>query len=48
MHTRDVAQKLHELGAVPVGSTPEEFTRFVKEDLQRWREVAKRARIALE
>jgi tripartite-type tricarboxylate transporter receptor subunit TctC len=44
----DVAQKLRELGAVPVGSTPEEFTRFVKDDLQRWRDVAKRARISLE
>ncbi len=48
VHARDVAQKLHELGAVPVGSTPEEFTRFVREDLQRWRDVVKRARIVLE
>ena len=48
VHAPEVAQKLRELGAVPVGSTPEEFTRFVKEDLQRWRDVAKRARISLE
>jgi tripartite-type tricarboxylate transporter receptor subunit TctC len=48
VHAREVAQKLLELGAVPAGGTPEEFTRFVKEDLQRWREVAKRARITLQ
>ena len=48
VNARDIAQKLHDLGAVPAGSSPEEFTRFVKEDTERWRGVVKRAKIVLE
>ena len=48
VRARDVAQKLQDLGAVPAGSAPEEFERFIKEDLERWRGVVKRAKIVLE
>lgn len=48
VRARDVAQKLHDLGALSAGSSPDEFERFVKEDLERWRSVVKRAKIVLE
>jgi tripartite-type tricarboxylate transporter receptor subunit TctC len=48
VQTQDVAQKLHDLGAVPAGSSPEDFERFVKQDLERWRTVVVRAKIVVE
>ena len=44
----DVAQKLLEQAADPVGSTPEELDRVVKSELRRWTEVIREARIKLE
>jgi len=44
----DVRQKLQELGATPVGSSPEEFAEFLKTDTERWRQVVKSAGIKLE
>jgi tripartite-type tricarboxylate transporter receptor subunit TctC len=37
----DTRQRLLDQGAEPVGSTPEEFTRIMKEDIVRWGEVVK-------
>ncbi len=48
VRSKDISQKLHDLGAIPAGSSPEEFERFVKEDLERWRGVVKKAKIAVE
>lgn len=39
----DVAQKLRDLGAQPVGSAPEEFAAFVRSDTEKWRKVAQAA-----
>ena len=44
----DVSQKMRDLGSVVVGSTPQEFAAFVRKDTDRWREVAKAARITLD
>ncbi len=48
VHVRDVAQRLRDLGAIPAGSSADEFKRFVTEDTERWRDVAKRANVVLE
>jgi tripartite-type tricarboxylate transporter receptor subunit TctC len=37
----DTRQRLLDQGAEPVGSTPEEFTRIMKEEVVRWAEVVK-------
>jgi tripartite-type tricarboxylate transporter receptor subunit TctC len=41
--TRDpeTSKRLLEQGAVPVGNTPEEFARLVREEVARWAEVVK-------
>ena len=41
----EVSQKLRELGAQPVGGTPEEFAEFVRRDTERWRKVAATANV---
>lgn len=41
----DVAQKLRDLGAQPVGGAPEDFGVFVRSDTEKWRKVAKAAGI---
>lgn len=41
----EVSQKLRELGAQPVGGTPEEFAAFVRRDTERWRKVAAAANV---
>jgi tripartite-type tricarboxylate transporter receptor subunit TctC len=37
----DTRQKLQDLGAEPVGNTPEEFSKLLREELVRWAEVVK-------
>ncbi|HXF65818.1 MAG TPA: tripartite tricarboxylate transporter substrate binding protein [Burkholderiales bacterium] len=37
----DTRQRLHDLGAEPVGSTPEEFGRLLREEVAKWAEVVK-------
>jgi tripartite-type tricarboxylate transporter receptor subunit TctC len=39
--TPDVRQRLLDQGAEPVGNTPEEFTKLVREELTRWAEVVR-------
>ena len=41
----DVQQRLEGLGFEPVGSTPEEFGRFVREEIARWAKVIKAANV---
>ena len=45
MQLADVKQKMMEQGAVAVGSTPEEFGKFVAADTEKWRRVVKTAGI---
>jgi tripartite-type tricarboxylate transporter receptor subunit TctC len=40
-----VKQQLHALGATIVGSTPQEFGRWIREDLARWAKVVKVAKV---
>ena len=37
----DMRRRLHEQGAEPVGSTPEEFAKFMRAEVARWAEVVK-------
>jgi tripartite-type tricarboxylate transporter receptor subunit TctC len=37
----DMRKRLHEQGAEPVGSTPEQFTAFMRAEIARWAEVVK-------
>jgi tripartite-type tricarboxylate transporter receptor subunit TctC len=44
----DVRDRFATIGVEPVGSTSEEFAKAIKEDTERWAEVAKRANIEKE
>ena len=37
----DTRQRLLDMGAEPVGSTPEEFAKIMKEEIVRWAEVVR-------
>jgi len=45
LQTEDVKQKLAADGADPVGSTPAEFAKLIKDDLEKWTRVARAAKI---
>ena len=40
---KDVSEKLAADGAIPIGSTPEEFTRFIRAETQKWAQVVKQS-----
>jgi tripartite-type tricarboxylate transporter receptor subunit TctC len=44
----DVAKRLDELSAEPVGSTPEASARFMREESERWGGVVKAAGVRLD
>jgi tripartite-type tricarboxylate transporter receptor subunit TctC len=44
----DVAQRLASLGTEPVGNTPEEFRRFVTNEIEKWTRVAQSASVKLD
>lgn len=41
----DVSERLSSQGAEPVGSTPEEFTRFIRSEIEKWSGLVKVARM---
>jgi tripartite-type tricarboxylate transporter receptor subunit TctC len=41
----EVVQKFGELGATPAGNSPEEFQKFIGDELRRWQQVVKGANI---
>lgn len=43
----DVHKQLEAMGAIPVGSTPEEFKKYVRSEIEKWGVVAKAANIQL-
>jgi tripartite-type tricarboxylate transporter receptor subunit TctC len=43
-----VARRLQELGAVPVGSTPDEFAEFIQAEYEKWGPVIQAAGIKAE
>jgi tripartite-type tricarboxylate transporter receptor subunit TctC len=40
-HSPDLRQKLVEQGAEPVGNTPEQFSRLLREEVEKWAEIVK-------
>ena len=46
MRTPDIKEKMLSQGFEPVGNGPEEFARFIREELPRWEKVVKTAGIA--
>jgi tripartite-type tricarboxylate transporter receptor subunit TctC len=48
MQQPDVIAKLEDLGYEVIGSTPEEFSTFYKDDLAHWTEMVKSAGITPE
>ncbi|MEO5694738.1 MAG: tripartite tricarboxylate transporter substrate binding protein [Usitatibacter sp.] len=44
----DIAEKLQNLGAIIVGSTPEEFDTYVRDEIAKWGKVARDNNIALD
>jgi tripartite-type tricarboxylate transporter receptor subunit TctC len=40
-HSPELNQKLVEQGTEPVGNTPEEFARMLKEEVARWAEIVR-------
>jgi tripartite-type tricarboxylate transporter receptor subunit TctC len=44
----DVAQRLASLGTEPVGNTPEDFRRFVTDEIAKWTRVAQSANVKLD
>ncbi|MCE3000833.1 MAG: tripartite tricarboxylate transporter substrate binding protein [Betaproteobacteria bacterium] len=47
MKDPETVKKLTADGSVPVGSTPEEYTRIIREEVEKWRKVAKAAGLKL-
>jgi len=39
---------VNSLGGIPVGNTPEDFSRLLREDHAKWAKVAKAAKVALD
>jgi tripartite-type tricarboxylate transporter receptor subunit TctC len=48
LQLNDVKERLHGDGADPVGSTPDEFTRFIRDETTKWSKVARDAGIKSE
>jgi tripartite-type tricarboxylate transporter receptor subunit TctC len=44
----DVKQRFHQLGAEPVGNTPEEFAALIRSEISKWAKVVKKAGIRLD
>jgi tripartite-type tricarboxylate transporter receptor subunit TctC len=45
---RDVADKLNQQGALPVGDTPEEFAQYIRDEIAKWGKVVRDANIKLD
>ena len=41
----DVAEKLNQQGALPVGDTPEQFAAYIKVEIEKWGAVVRAANI---
>lgn len=47
LQSPDVRKQLEGMGAIPIGSTPEEFQKYVRAEIEKWGAVAKTANIEL-
>ena len=48
LRTPEVARRFAEVGAEPVGNTPEEMTQWMREDTERWRQVIKNGGVTID
>ena len=48
LRTPEIVKKYEELGAEPVGNSPEELAQWMREDTQRWREVIKSGNVMID
>ena len=48
LRSPDIARRYAEVGALPVGNTPEEMAAWMKEDTERWRAVIKAGNIGVD
>lgn len=48
VHSPELAQRMRDLGATPVGSTPAEFSAFARKDTEKWRDLVRTAKIRIE
>ena len=45
--TPETVKKLTADGSQPVGSTPDEYTKIIRDEVEKWRKVAKAANLKL-
>jgi len=48
LRSPEIVKKYEELGAEPVGNTPEELAQWMKEETQRWREVIRSGNVMID
>lgn len=48
LHTPDVQKKLAAQGALPLGSTPEQYGAYIKSELERWSNIVKQTGVVLD
>ena len=44
----DVAKRMQDFGITVVGNSPDEFGKFIRDEIERWTKVAKTANISLD
>ena len=48
LRTPEMARRFAEVGAEPIGNTPEEMTLWMKEDTERWRQIIKNGGVTID
>jgi tripartite-type tricarboxylate transporter receptor subunit TctC len=48
LHAPDMKERIVGMGGIALGTTPEEFTAFMKEEVEKWARVAKAAKVSIE
>lgn len=48
LRTPDMVRRFAEVGAEPVGNTPEEMAQWMREDTERWRQVIKNGGVTID
>jgi tripartite-type tricarboxylate transporter receptor subunit TctC len=48
LRTPEIAKRFAEIGAEPVGNTPDEMAQWMREDIERWRTVIKTGGVTID
>jgi len=48
LHAPDMKERIVAMGGIALGTTPAEFTAFMKEEVEKWARVAKAAKVSIE